>query len=266
MTMNQVCTPMWRIDSDGAVMPNLLFHRPWDKLHSRCIEYPFAASHLGEAHKVLDVGTSKSDSIWIEWLSELPVEVYATDYDPPAADMKSLHFLQSDVRNINLSDDSFDAVLAVSVIEHIGLEIPQVNRPDLPSIDSDGDLAAVAELTRILKPGGKLIMTFPFGQEDCLILNNSARCYSLEGVRRFERYLRPKQLDYYEYQHRRYPSLYVEHPRSGTPAVKPTDPVPEKTLPELAGAVTWRRLPLSATRATHHGHVDGILCGIWIKE
>ena len=44
--INQMTVPLYEMDDDGSIKPNLLFHRAWDKLHSRCIEYPFAAAQL----------------------------------------------------------------------------------------------------------------------------------------------------------------------------------------------------------------------------
>ena len=67
-----VVVPIFELDKSGAVIPNTLFHRTWDHLHSRCIEYPFAASQVGDAKYLLDVGTTKSDSVWISWLESLP--------------------------------------------------------------------------------------------------------------------------------------------------------------------------------------------------
>ena len=52
---------------------------------------------------------------------------------------------------------SFDAVVAVSVIEHIG--IGHYGEPEAAT----GDRHAVRQLARILKLGGRLILTVPFG-------------------------------------------------------------------------------------------------------
>ena len=45
--------------------------------------------------------------------------------------------------------------MAISTVEHIGLF----------DADSDGDLKAVAELARILRPGGLLVLTVPFASK-----------------------------------------------------------------------------------------------------
>lgn len=51
-----------------------------------------------------------------------------------------------DATNLDFPDKTFDAVISISVIEHIG---------------KDGDLLAIKEMWRVLKPGGILILTFP---------------------------------------------------------------------------------------------------------
>ena len=126
MSFNEIKIPIFELDEGGRIKPNRIFHRPWDKLHSRCIEYPFAAYYLGDAECVLDIGIVKSDPFWIEWLENLPINVYAIDYDAPLQFFKNIKFCRSDVRRLPFPDNTFDKVLAVSVIEHIGLRDPQV--------------------------------------------------------------------------------------------------------------------------------------------
>lgn len=276
--MNQLTVPLYEFDPTGAIVPNLLFHRSWDKLHSRCIEYPFAAAQLGNAQRILDVGTTKADRVWIEWLQQLPLDVHATDYDAPERPFPNLTFHHGDVRQLPLPAATFDLILAVSVIEHIGLPDPQVNAATLPPLDSDGDVAAVRELARLLRPGGKLVMTFPFGPQAGLILGQSARCYTAQTVRRFEAVLPPVQLDYYEYQFSHYLDRYEEYPppltarRLGQAIANrllrrrvARTAVPPHQRPSLPGTVTWRQRPPATTQATHRGHVDGVLCGVWQK-
>ena len=155
MELNNLEIPIYEYNSDGTVKPNYVFHRPYDKVHSRCIEYPFAASKVtGQERRILDIGISKASEIWINWLDRLPCEVHGTDYDNLEYPVKKLKFTKADVRNLPYEDNYFDLITAVSVIEHIGLANPQVNSQDKPAIDIDGDLQAVAEITRILQGGG----------------------------------------------------------------------------------------------------------------
>lgn len=50
-----------------------------------------------------------------------------------------------DITNIDVADDSFDAVMCIEVLEHV-----------------PNPIMAIKELTRVLKKGGKLIITAPF--------------------------------------------------------------------------------------------------------
>ncbi|MDH3691161.1 MAG: class I SAM-dependent methyltransferase [Gammaproteobacteria bacterium] len=64
---------------------------------------------------------------------------------------KGVHKFESqDARNLSYSDETFDVVVCISVIEHI---------------DGDGDTQAMREMWRVLKPGGVMILTFPVKPE-----------------------------------------------------------------------------------------------------
>jgi ubiquinone/menaquinone biosynthesis C-methylase UbiE len=275
---NKVSVPIFEFNKDGSIKPNPLFHRSWDKLHSRCIEYPYAASQLGESKKILDVGTTKSDIVWINWLDNLPIEVYATDYDNMNTEVQNLKFVQSDVRKLPFEDNYFDKILAVSVIEHIGLEDSQVLE-GTPEVSSEGDIDAIKELKRILKPGGEIIMTLPYSKES-FIYHKTARIYSKNEIEKINRLLKPKSIDYYEYQHSKSKNLYEEFKKpqksqktgyfknlssKAGKHLKPTY-IEVKNLPEHYGAVTWRKVPLEDTEAKHYNHIDGVICGVWSKQ
>lgn len=275
---NKVAVPVFEFDEKGHIKPNPLFHRPWDKLHSRCIEYPFAASRLGHAKVILDVGTSKADPAWINWLENLPIKVYATDYDVPFKTFRNLTFHQADLRQLPLPDNFFDKIMAISVIEHIGLESPQVSSNNIPQVSSDGDLIAFKELARVLKPGGALIMTLPFGVKEGLILGNQARNYTLESIKSFDNILHTECIEYYEYQPKNYtnekpkdhPSIHWKHYlktniRAILCFLLCKIQVNDKLVNDFLGEATWRNLPLSETKAIHKTHTEGVICGVWRK-
>lgn len=275
---NQVILPIYELDDSGHIKPNTMFHRPWDKLHSRCIEYPFAASRLGKARIILDVGTIKADSIWINWLENLPMQVHATDYDKPITPFKNITFHQADLRRLPLPDNFFDKIMAVSVIEHIGLESPQVLAKSIPKVSNDGDLEAFRELARVLKPGGELIMTVPFGVIDGLILGNQARNYTVDTIKSFDRILTPRCIEYYEYQSKNYPD-FSRHDllrrswsnrifRKMIASLKAvvTALNGKKCIEhDQPGEVTWKNLLTSQSKAIQKSHVEGVVCGVWNK-
>lgn len=279
MSPNTLTIPIY-VSDGGQIVPNLLFHRSWDKLHSRCIEYPFAASQVGSAESLLDVGTAKSDVIWMQWLDQLPLKTTVTDYDPTDYPYKRAVFQQADVRHLPFEDASFEVILAVSVIEHIGLSDSQVLSSDKPPEDTLGDVEAVRELMRVLKPDGRLVMTFPYGLTDGLILGGSARGYTAHSLKRFESVARPLALDYYEYQRMGVHELYEEVKSNPSvfshfkqqvlnrvfrskKRVKQSPSLAPST--SIIGAVTWRKIPIEQAKATHKSHVDGVICGVWGK-
>jgi len=88
----------------------------------------------------------------------------------------NMHNLRGDLTAIPLPDGSVESVSSLHVLEHVGLG----RYGD--KIDASGDLKAAAELTRILAPGGQLIMVLPMN-ENPRVTFNSDRYFSLEMVR-----------------------------------------------------------------------------------
>lgn len=255
--------PIYEFGTDGAIIPNTVFHRPHIKLHSRCIEYPFAASRLAKADKVLDIGTAKSDKYWVQWLAGLEAEVYATDFEGPSTtlDMGKIKFVKSDIRRLPFKDNFFDAVFAVSTIEHIGLENPQVFMKSKPFVEKQGDFQAVRELCRILKPSGRLIMTVPFGSRDGLSRDGDMRTYTSDSIKKFDALCMPLELEYYQ---------YCQAKPAGVPKVVN---ILRNTVNEFTGMlilkpgeVTWRRVPVPDATAVNFKQTEGVLCGVWEKK
>lgn len=243
--------------------PDRSFHRSYCLLHSRTVEYPYAIKRIGtdresRSRVFLDVGTAGADPLWIRWLGELMLP-HATDIRTPGQDLGVVEFHLADIREFFVPAAVFDCVTAISVIEHIGL-------PD----DRHGDRRAIEEITRLLVPGGKLIMTVPFGKRAgrCK-LNDTTRVYDYNHLMLLTTgLLKPTDLEYYEYQHigrrekynprrlslsRRWRKLTGEYGAE--------IPVPDWD----AGEVTWRQIPIHEARATNRHEIDGVICGTWEK-
>ena len=150
---------------DLGLKATLLNRAPWlaNRLYElfigeRVVEYPFVLLNMPRGRsKVLDVGC---------WGSQIPIElaslghkVYGIDVVNYPLRHPNFTFLQGDICHTPFAPDFFDVVIAVSTIEHIGL-----GRYGDPA-HSGGDKKAIREIGRILKPGGRLIITVPFGKK-----------------------------------------------------------------------------------------------------
>jgi SAM-dependent methyltransferase len=266
--LNRVTIPVFETDDAGEIRPNPLFHRPNDQLHSRCVEYPYSASKLLRTdRRLLDVGSAKADPAWMAWLEGLPMEVHATDFDRPGRPPGTVRFTCADVRALPYPDACFDAVFAVSVIEHIGLEDPQVLSLVKPVPDANGDRAAVREIARVLRPGGRLILTLPFARRAGLILQGCARAYDLAAIDRLCSGLERKDLRIFEYRSAHHSSPGFRH-RLKRGLGRLASNLARWVLRlhvQVTGPVTWEPIRPEHCTATNRWHVDAVACGVWMR-
>jgi len=123
----------------------------------RAIEYPWVleqVKRLKHNALVLDVGCA--ESLLSHELVAKGFRVVGLDIRDYPFKNKRVYFVKRNVLNTGLPDEVFDAILVVSTIEHIGLSVyGQL------TLDDEGDVKAMKELHRILKPKG-IIITTPY--------------------------------------------------------------------------------------------------------
>ncbi len=123
----------------------------------RVVEYPFVFQNLGEIEgPVLDMGCCHS---------RLPVALTSRGFHVVGIDINRypyrhpyLQTVRGDIIHTPFTDESFPVILAISVVEHLG--IGHYGDPT----GTSGDVMAVKEIARILGPGGKALITVPFGR------------------------------------------------------------------------------------------------------
>ena len=128
----------------------------------RYLENHFAASNLPKPPaKILDVGSSGC---------YFPLMLAAAGYDTFSIDIrpypilnklkfKNFTFVLADICQATFPDNHFDALTAISTIEHIGIG----GRYGMQEA-VDADRQALDQMRRIVKPGGTIILTVPCGK------------------------------------------------------------------------------------------------------
>lgn len=150
--------------------------------HERMIEYSFALSRLLNKNvrekivKALDVGSVARMNPIPATLSELGYEVVGIDNRDFKYKHRNFTFYKGDIQHTNFELNYFDAICAISTIEHIGLS----GRYGINKSNSSGDTKAICEISRILKPEGIFIITLPYG--DTKKSNNMGRVYNYGSV------------------------------------------------------------------------------------
>jgi len=131
--------------------------------HLRKFEYAFLANCLARTDVtkdvIVDMGGGNSYSTVVSMLFRFPdVQIFSVDVmNHPRASRYNVHYIRGDCMNTNLPDQSADIVTIISTLEHVGL-----GRWGDP-LDVNGDINAMREAFRILKPGGHVVLTIPYG-------------------------------------------------------------------------------------------------------
>jgi len=128
-------------------------------VNERIVEIPFVFQNLKlpKGSKILDFGCGES-KLSLE-LASLGYRVTGVDLNDYNFTHPNFEFVKGNFLKNNFPDEYFDAVVAVSSIEHVGLGAYGES-----FWDEEGDYKAVREIHRILKTGGIFIMTVPFGK------------------------------------------------------------------------------------------------------
>ena len=96
------------------------------------------------------------------------------DYRPATLTLSNLKSSSVDLTNLFFESNSVESISCMHTIEHIGLG----RYGDL--LDPEGDFKAIAELQRVTKKGGNLLLVVPLGMPR--IQFNAHRVYSFELI------------------------------------------------------------------------------------
>lgn len=127
----------------------------------RLVEIPWVLSRCRGEAVVLDTGHAFAHPAYLAALPTLgAARVVAVDLvDAPVPGIETV---VADLRALPFDPDTFDLVLSVSTVQCVGRDNRVYGLP--AEHDDDGPLAALRELRRVVKPGGRALLTVPCGE------------------------------------------------------------------------------------------------------
>ncbi|HEU4719532.1 MAG TPA: methyltransferase domain-containing protein, partial [Bacteroidia bacterium] len=140
-------------------------------LDDRAVEYPWIFSRIRSGKSYfLDAGSTFNFPAIVNLpvVREKDLTILTFFPEPYAFNKQRVSYVYADLREMPLRDNWFDEIVCQSTLEHVGMDNSMYGYKDAPPDIGKGKdfsyLKVIHELVRVLKPGGQLLMTFPFGK------------------------------------------------------------------------------------------------------
>jgi SAM-dependent methyltransferase len=143
----------------GRERPRALTAPAWDD--GRMIEIPWVLARYGGEQRVLDAGYAFAEAPYLTALVRLGASELV-GVDLAEREVPGLRSVVGDLRALPFRDGSFDLVLCVSTLEHVGADTSVYGYEGGP--DDQGMARALLELRRVLTSHGRLLITVPLGE------------------------------------------------------------------------------------------------------
>ncbi|MEA2722439.1 MAG: hypothetical protein QOH59_210 [Gemmatimonadales bacterium] len=137
-------------------------------IDERIIEYPWLLSHLPAGPGLLlDAGSALNFRFLLDLPALAAKTVHICTLAPERESFwqRGVSYTFQDLRRTCYRDAFFDHVVSLSTVEHVGLDNGRFYTGQSSSPrDPASYLDAVREMARILRPGGRLYLTIPYGR------------------------------------------------------------------------------------------------------
>ena len=164
-------------------------------LDERCIEYPWLFSNMSSnAYNYLDAGSALNHEFILNhvYWKKRKLTILTLAPEKNCFWSKNVSYDYGDLTNTPYKDNWYDEIICLSTLEHVGMD-NSVYTKEIPTRDDKLYKKALLEIKRILKPGGRLLLTVPFGayvnygffqQFDEQLLNEACTVFSPKHEKR----------------------------------------------------------------------------------
>ncbi|HNQ32000.1 MAG TPA: class I SAM-dependent methyltransferase [Candidatus Woesebacteria bacterium] len=139
-------------------------------LNERPVELMLARLLYAPDKEILDMGHANAKLSHRHFLKELPgrrqitgIDIAKPGYDPRPYYKKTI---RGDITQHAFEENSFDTIWCISTLEHIGTDVSIY--ADGQTKDADMAGRVLESAVRLLKPGGQLLLSVPYGRYEDL--------------------------------------------------------------------------------------------------
>jgi SAM-dependent methyltransferase len=137
-------------------------------LDERVIEFPWLYSRRPFG-RLLDAGSTLNHQHILDRFEPEATWLCVTTLRPEQAAYteRGISYVYADLRDLPFRDGFFDTVICASTLEHVGMDNTRYG-DEAPSASDPAteQSAALAELLRVAAPGGRVLLTLPYGRAE----------------------------------------------------------------------------------------------------
>jgi SAM-dependent methyltransferase len=135
------------------------------RVDARMVEIPWAVARIADDDaKLLDAGSSLNHRVVLEapLMRRKKVTIMTLAPEPECYCSAGVSYCYGDLRETPYRDGYFDEIVCISTLEHIGMDNSMYG--GTREHDREAVLEVVDELRRLVRPGGLVLVTLPFGR------------------------------------------------------------------------------------------------------
>jgi len=137
-------------------------------MSERAVEFGWAMAQNPRG-RVLDAGSTFNHPYALDAI--LPIAETLTiatlTPEPCSYPERGATYVYEDLRSLPFVGGAFDTVMSLSVLEHVGLDTSLYGAKAAPADDPQAEARrAMRELARVVRPGGTLLFSVPFGRAE----------------------------------------------------------------------------------------------------